>query len=85
MPDSVAADRDQLARLQWRCRRGLLELDIVLLRFLERRAASFSEAELQMLDELLAFDDIELWKIVSGRCDRYEPRHRAMVLELRTS
>lgn len=83
MPDSAAVDRAQLGRLRWRCRRGLLELDIVLQRFLERRAASLSQAELDVLGELLAFDDSDLWNIVNGRSDRYEPRHRAMVCELR--
>ena len=82
-PRAAATERSTSTGAQWRCRRGLLELDIVLQRFLERRAASLSQAEVDLLGELLDFDDNDLWNIVNGRSDRYEPRHRAMVCELR--
>jgi antitoxin CptB len=79
------ADRAALDRLKWKCRRGLLELDIVLGRFLERRAASLSEAELAAFNELLDAEDNDLWDVVNGRSERYEARHRALVEELRAS
>ena len=79
------ADRAALDRLKWKCRRGLLELDIVLGRFLERRAASLSEAELSALNELLDSEDNDLWDVVNGRSERYAVHHRALVEELRAS
>ena len=44
----------ELDRIRWHCRRGLLELDIVLNRFLDRELGSLSAAELQAFKGLLA-------------------------------
>ena len=35
--DDTAMDPTELARLRWRCRRGLLENDLILERFMEAR------------------------------------------------
>ena len=50
----------ELNRLRWRCRRGLLENDLVLARFLERHGAALDRERLAALDELLALPDPEL-------------------------
>ena len=70
---------DQAAknRLQWKCRRGLLELDLVLQRFLVKHP------EDAMLSELLDAADNDLWDIVSGRSDPLDERYRATVERLR--
>ena len=49
----------------------LLELDIVLGRFLERYADTMSEQELAVLVELLDYPDNNLWDVVGGRSERY--------------
>ncbi|MGH8735755.1 MAG: succinate dehydrogenase assembly factor 2 [Burkholderiales bacterium] len=64
--DRVAHDR-----LKWKCRRGLLELDLVLASFVQRNADVLNESELARLGELLELPDNDLWDIVSGRSDRY--------------
>ena len=79
------ADRAALDRLKWKCRRGLLELDIVLGRFLAKRATSLSDEELVALNELLDAQDNDLWDVVNGRSEQFETRHRALVDELRAS
>ena len=58
---------DRLKRIAWRCRRGMLENDLVLTRFLAARGASMTEGEIAMLDRLLDLPDNELWDIISGR------------------
>ena len=58
---------ERLARVRWRCRRGMLENDLVLARFLERRGAALTEAEVAALDVLLDLPDGELWNVLSGR------------------
>ena len=78
-------DRAELERLKWKCRRGLLELDIVLGRFLAKRAAALSGEELAALNELLDAPDNDLWDVVNGRSERFDARHRALVEELRAS
>jgi antitoxin CptB len=72
-------------RLKWKCRRGLLELDLVLERFLESKAASLDGDSLALLDELLDYQDNDLWDIVNGRSEDYAPRHKALVEVLRAS
>ena len=78
-----ALDRAGLDRLRWRCRRGLLELDIVLGRYLDRYAAGMEREELDALAELLDMPDNDLWDVVSGRSERYDPRLGSIVARLR--
>jgi antitoxin CptB len=68
-PSSTAllADDRRLARLRWRCRRGMLENDLVLARFLDRRADTLTEADVAALDRLLDLPDNDLWDVLSGR------------------
>jgi antitoxin CptB len=75
---------DALARnrLKWKCRRGLLELDLVLQDFVEKRLA---DEDLAALNELLDLEDNDLWEIVSGRSDRYDARHGGIVAKLRAA
>ena len=54
-------------RIQWRCRRGMLENDLVLTRFLAARGAAMTEDEIAMLDRLLDLPDNELWDLIAGR------------------
>jgi antitoxin CptB len=44
---------EEVRRLSWRCRRGLLELDIVLQRFAAHYLADLTQNELVALDGLL--------------------------------
>ena len=62
-------DPVRLSRLRWRCRRGMLENDIVLARFLDARGASLGEREVAMLDALLDLPDQELWDLIAGRAE----------------
>ena len=64
-------------RLRWKCRRGLLELDLVLDKDLQGRPY---DAE---LDEFLDQADNDMWDIVSGRSDRYDARFEGIVARLR--
>ena len=56
-----------LQRVRWRCRRGLLELDIIFGRFVEAHYAQLNESEQQIFDELLDMPDNPLWDMISGR------------------
>ena len=78
-------ERIRRDRLMWKCRRGLLELDLVLTRFLERQVADLSSAELAAFDELLDYPDTELWDVVSGRSERFDPRLGGIVSRLRAT
>ena len=58
-----------LDRLRWRCRRGLLELDLVFGRFLDRHLERLDARQREALARLLELSDHDLWDMVSGRLD----------------
>ncbi len=62
-------DARRLARLRWRCRRGMLENDLVLARFLAERGESLTENDVAMLDRLLDLPDNELWDLIARRTE----------------
>ena len=78
-------ERVRRDRLMWKCRRGLLELDLVLTRFLGRQVPGLTSAELAAFDELLDYPDTELWDVVSGRSERFDPRLGGIVSLLRAT
>lgn len=53
-------------RFAWRCRRGLLELDIVLQNFVNNAFDSLTMGELQAFDDLLALPDNEFWDLINA-------------------
>ena len=72
-------NRVEREKLKWKCRRGLLELDLVLERYLERHPG---DAE---LEPLLDLPDNDLWDIVIGRSDNYAPHLKDVVARLRAA
>jgi len=68
-------------RLRWKCRRGLLELDLVLERFIP----TLKDEDLPSLAALLDLPDNDLWDIVTGRSDRYDARLSETVARLRAA
>ncbi len=69
-------------RIRWRCRRGLLELDLVLKQFLEHRFDGLDAGERRLFDELLDTPDNDLLDMALGRAEP-APRYRAVVEMLR--
>lgn len=53
-------DAAELGRLRWRCRRGMKELDLLLVRWLDRRYAAASADERAAFGRLLQAQDPEL-------------------------
>jgi antitoxin CptB len=71
-----------LDRVRWRCRRGLLELDLVLAAFLDRGYDRLDARERRLFDELLERPDNDLLDLALGRREP-EARYRAVVEMLR--
>jgi succinate dehydrogenase / fumarate reductase iron-sulfur subunit/antitoxin CptB len=69
-------------RIRWRCRRGLLELDLVLERFLASRFDGLDGDTRRRFDELLDEPDNDLLDLALGRTEP-APRYRAVVDLLR--
>jgi len=60
-------------RLRWRCRRGLLENELVLERFLKEYGSRLEGERLSAFQALLECGDDELWGLVSGRSECSDP------------
>ncbi len=75
MNDS-AADRKH-DRIRWHARRGLLENDLILTRFLDAQLTTLDATEIALLEELLRWSDNDLLDVLMGRkrCDddRFNP------------
>jgi antitoxin CptB len=50
----------EMSRLRWQCRRGMRELDQLLVTYLERHYANASDAEKSAFSTLLSLSDPEL-------------------------
>jgi antitoxin CptB len=76
-------DATELSRMRWRCRRGMLENDLILARFLDARGSTISAADVVALDRLLALADGELWDLIAGRAEPGDVDLLPMVAALR--
>jgi antitoxin CptB len=60
------ADRQQVQKLRWRCRRGMRELDQLLTRYLEQRYPSASARERDAFARLLELPDPDVFGYLVG-------------------
>lgn len=75
----------ELDRVRWRCRRGLLELDIVLGRFIEQRYAAMDDEQRLIFDELSDLPDTELWDLITGNKELTHAHQREVLEWLKQS
>ena len=54
-------------RLRWRCRRGMRELDVLLLGFLDRHFATAGDGGQAAFQKLLTMSDPEILDLLAGR------------------
>lgn len=76
---------NELARLYWQCRRGMLELDTLLQGFLDQGYEVLTDDERQGFLELLDLDDTELLEYLMGRELHKEVRLRYVIEAIQSS
>lgn len=74
----------EMNRLRWKCRRGMLELDLVLNRFLERDYSALDSESKQAFVTLLEAGDEELWTLITDEESSAAPELQAVMERLRT-
>ena len=79
----MTIDDRRLQRIRWRCRRGMLENDLILSRFLAACGESLTEQDIANLDTLLDMSDNALWDVIAGRVEP-APAVAAFVARLRS-
>lgn len=72
----------ELERLSWRCRRGMLELDIVLGRFVQLHYADLDDIQKTAFDVLLDMPDQMLWDMIARPGPSLQKGEQCAVLEL---
>ena len=78
-------------RFAWRCRRGLLELDIVLQDFVQHHYDALTLEELQVFDALLALPDNEFWVLLNNTdalepvAGKHDSARNAMIYKIKTA
>ncbi len=76
-------DDRRLERLRWRCRRGLLELDVMLQDFLAQHYAGLTPPEQQAFDLLLETPDVTLLAYLQGDQDPSDKELVEIVAKIR--
>lgn len=56
----------EIKRLRWRCRRGMRELDQLMLRYLDHRWPTADDKERKLFLQLLDCEDDKLWRWFMG-------------------
>lgn len=69
----------RLARIAWRCRRGMRELDLLFERFLATGLDSLADADLDALETLLDQPDQDILAWLTGDPAPHEPGLRRIV------
>ena len=81
----MTADRHaRIGKLKWHCRRALLELDLVFVRFWAREEASFDVQSEAVLTRLLELEDHDLWALVSNKVTTADVELAGMVKRLQS-
>ena len=73
------------AALRWRSRRGLLELELMLKPFVERRLGSLDRDHRDRYAALLEHDDCDLYDWLQGRAEPPDPAIAALLEIIRAA
>ena len=78
-------DAIEKSRLAWHCRRGMLELDLILQSFLHLGLDSLDDRQIEAFDALLDNTDPELYAWLMGHEDPHNKELSEIVTIIRTT
>lgn len=73
---------NEIKRIYWACRRGMLELDLVMVPFYEQRFRALSEVDQQRFVKLLECEDTELFQWFLGKGSPEDPELDSIVNDI---
>jgi len=79
MPEQVDA------KLRWRCRRGMLELDILLNEFIEKQYTDLNAQQKEVLNQVLDYPDQLLFDLFLGHMQSSDNHVSDLVQTIRQS
>jgi antitoxin CptB len=73
-PIELSAEQQalELKRLTWQCRRGMLEMDLLLRAFLQQHYAQLSGPQRLAFKDLLQLEDDLLWDLMLGKLELHQ-------------
>lgn len=75
--------KSEYHRLRWQCRRGMLELDLLLLGFLDKDYANLDKIQKGLFTKLLDTPDQELLELLMGRATHKDMCVNELVKKIR--
>jgi antitoxin CptB len=72
----------EYSELKWRCRRGMLELDILLNNYLDGHYATMSQEQGALFSEVLDYPDQVLLDLLLGNMRSSDVRVNSMIAEI---
>ncbi|MBL8510331.1 MAG: succinate dehydrogenase assembly factor 2 [Betaproteobacteria bacterium] len=79
------ADHRRHDRVRWRARRGLLELDLILTRFLDSQLNSLSDNQLSTLEQLLQLEDNDFLDLLMQKSTCNDPTLALLIERINAS
>jgi antitoxin CptB len=79
------AEHGELARMRWRCRRGMRELDGVLETFFATAFDTLSDADKSRFAAILDLPDPDLYAYLVGRSEPTDPGSAALIARIRAA
>ncbi len=83
--ETGAGGEVSVERLRWRCRRGMLELDLLLRDFMDRAYADLNERECRVFAALLDYPDPVLFDVLMGHMSPADREIGHVVEKIRTA
>ncbi len=75
----------ELSELKWQCRRGVKELDLVLLNYLEQYYLTADKKEQALFKQLLKLEDSVLFDFILGNSSADNHEQQNLIIKLRHS
>ncbi len=75
-------ESQELSRLRWRCRRGMLELDVLLERYFDRHYAQSGPVHREAFGQLISLQDPELHALLIGGAHTDNPALRDVIKQI---
>jgi len=74
---------NHVSRLRWLCRRGMKELDLLLINYLDNIYPSADSSDRQAFEQLLEMADPDLYTLITGKTHTDDPQIARVVEVLR--
>jgi antitoxin CptB len=81
----VNSTRVQLSCYRWQCRRGMLELDLLLNNFVDKKAEVLTPQQKESFELLLSYPDQTLLDLLLGNSVSSDPAISVLVREIQST